>query len=96
MARRPTPQDLHREANRRSTGGKQQKAPCGHPGETVIGTYVRCLHGCDGEAAAPHYIRPEETKPICLHTTGTLVRWSARYQRSVMVCCDCEAVLKLI
>lgn len=23
-------------------------APCGHPGEAIIGTYVRCLQGCDG------------------------------------------------
>jgi hypothetical protein len=25
-------------------------APCGHPGEHVIGTYVKCLSGCEGEA----------------------------------------------
>lgn len=23
-------------------------APCGHPGEPIIGTYVKCLRGCDG------------------------------------------------
>lgn len=23
-------------------------APCGHPGEVVIGTYVRCVMGCEG------------------------------------------------
>jgi hypothetical protein len=28
------------------------KAPCGHPGEHVIGNYVKCLAGCDGRAAA--------------------------------------------
>ncbi len=28
--------------------GKISVAPCGHTGETVIGTYVKCLQGCDG------------------------------------------------
>jgi hypothetical protein len=27
--------------------GKIGKAPCGHEGEHIIGTYVRCLKGCD-------------------------------------------------
>lgn len=27
------------------------KAPCGHVGEVVVGTYVRCLQGCEGGAA---------------------------------------------
>lgn len=26
-------------------------APCGHPGERIIGTYVRCLSGCEGAVA---------------------------------------------
>lgn len=26
-------------------------APCGHPGERVIGAFVRCLKGCDGGGA---------------------------------------------
>lgn len=27
--------------------GKRADAPCGHPGEHIIGTYVKCLQGCD-------------------------------------------------
>lgn len=27
--------------------GKAAIAPCGHAGETIIGTYVKCLKGCD-------------------------------------------------
>lgn len=30
--------------------GKIAVAPCGHNGETIIGTYVRCLQGCEGGA----------------------------------------------
>jgi hypothetical protein len=27
--------------------GKRGVAPCGHPGEAVIGQYYKCLRGCD-------------------------------------------------
>ena len=27
--------------------GKKGVAPCGHPGEAVIGQYYKCLKGCD-------------------------------------------------
>lgn len=30
--------------------GKASVAPCGHTGETIIGSYVRCLQGCEGKA----------------------------------------------
>lgn len=30
--------------------GKITHAPCGHVGEHVIGNFIRCLEGCDGEA----------------------------------------------
>lgn len=30
--------------------GKVATAPCGHPGEHVIGSYVRCSSGCDSRA----------------------------------------------
>ncbi len=30
--------------------GRSGTAPCGHPGEAVIGTYYRCLTGCDAVA----------------------------------------------
>lgn len=31
----------------------QPKAPCGHPGEVIIGTFVRCLQGCDSARTNP-------------------------------------------
>lgn len=33
-----------------SHNGKVSVAPCGHTGEVIIGTYVRCLAGCEGGA----------------------------------------------
>lgn len=30
--------------------GRIAVAPCGHTGETIIGTYVKCLVGCEGPA----------------------------------------------
>lgn len=42
--------------------GRRAKAPCGHLGEVVIGTYVQCLD-CDRDAI-PEEIEPEETRPI--------------------------------
>jgi hypothetical protein len=42
--------------------GRKAKAPCGHLGETIIGTYVQCLK-CDKQAA-PKYIPPEKTEPM--------------------------------
>lgn len=32
--------------------GKISVAPCGHKGEAIIGTYVKCLAGCDSNAPA--------------------------------------------
>jgi hypothetical protein len=35
--------------------GKIATAPCGHPGEIVVGTFVRCLYGCkDDSKVTPH------------------------------------------
>lgn len=33
--------------------GRVSVAPCGHTGETIIGTYVRCLQGCEGTPVLP-------------------------------------------
>jgi hypothetical protein len=44
--------------------GRTTKAPCGHLGEVVIGTYVQCLR-CDKQAV-PKPIRPEKTEPMRL------------------------------
>ncbi len=38
--------------------GRKAIAPCGHPGECVIGTFVTCDQGCD---AVPRHVDPEET-----------------------------------
>ncbi len=65
------------------------KAPCGHPGEHVIGHYVRCLQGCDG--AVPHYVRPEKTLKVCHHRVK-YTTFSGRYQRMVDQCADCNEV----
>jgi hypothetical protein len=42
--------------------GACKPAPCGHPGEVVIGSYVRCLSGCDG--AVPQAVNHEKTEPV--------------------------------
>lgn len=42
--------------------GKRAAAPCGHVGETVIGTYVACAI-CD-RGAVPGHIDPEQTEPL--------------------------------
>ncbi len=42
--------------------GARRKAPCGHLGEVVIGTYVQCAR-CDKDAA-PKHIVPEKTEPM--------------------------------
>ncbi len=58
--------------------GKRGVAPCGHDGEHVIGTYVRCLEGCDdvlelelddveSSDGVPSAVDPERTKPLCAH-----------------------------
>jgi hypothetical protein len=33
--------------------GKTSVAPCGHTGEVIIGTYVKCSQGCEGPAVVP-------------------------------------------
>ena len=42
--------------------GKRAKAPCGHLGEVIIGTYVQCPK-CD-KSAIPKPVRPEKTEPM--------------------------------
>jgi hypothetical protein len=46
-------------------GKRGVKAPCGCPGEVVIGSYVRCLSGHDG---VPEHVEPEKTQPVCSHS----------------------------
>jgi len=55
--------------------GKPGTAPCGHPGEVMVGNYVRCLRGCDSQAV-PEHVETETTQPMhrapirrlpCLH-----------------------------
>jgi hypothetical protein len=52
----------------------------------VIGTFVRCLRGCDG---VPAEVEPEKTK--CLHArTGLFHAWG----RAVRYCMDCKEQLR--
>ena len=39
--------------------GKTGRAPCGHPGFHVIGTFVRCAHGCKDDS------KPVLFCPVC-------------------------------
>lgn len=41
-------------------------APCGHPGEHVIGAYVRCLQGCTKDP----YVQPKAPPPPARKTPG--------------------------
>lgn len=48
--------------------GRITLAPCGHTGETIIGTYVKCLMGCEGapvmnKRATPGHVRDCRCKP---------------------------------
>ena len=38
--------------------GKTSIAPCGHTGEHIIGTYVKCSQGCEGPAIVPRRGEP--------------------------------------
>jgi hypothetical protein len=38
--------------------GRITVAPCGHTGETIIGTYVKCLMGCEGAAVISKRAEP--------------------------------------
>lgn len=44
--------------------GRKALAPCGHIGETVIGTYVQCAK-CD-KTSVPEHVDPEKTEPMAL------------------------------
>lgn len=38
--------------------GKTAIAPCGHTGEVIVGTYVKCSQGCEGPAIIPNRGEP--------------------------------------
>ncbi len=42
-------------------------APCGHPGEPIIGTFVRCTRGCD-EVKKPAPVAAKSTVFVDLRT----------------------------
>lgn len=46
--------------------GKRGTAPCGHPGEHIVGQYVQCPI-CDVSDGVPEYVEPEVTKKLCPH-----------------------------
>ena len=35
--------------------GKIAKAPCGHDGEVIAGTFARCLYGCKDDSKPVHF-----------------------------------------
>ncbi len=49
--------------------GREGTAPCGHPGEYVIGTFVQCLQGCDSKPGSP---RGARRYPLSLDEAATL------------------------
>jgi hypothetical protein len=59
--------------------GARKPAPCGHPGEVVIGSYVRCLSGCDG--AVPEAVNREKTEPV-----GRAHDWNGTWPARCRVC----------
>ena len=75
-------------------------APCGHPGEVVIGHYVQCMI-CDA-GAVPERVDPEKTQPMpgfsrhpywsndpktCRHGGGKYA-WAGKW-----ICTPCGTVL---
>lgn len=68
--------DAWAEESARAAGrGKLGEAPCGHRGEAVIGTYYKCLEGCDDPPESdgvPEHVDPEITKPVCPWSQGFL------------------------
>lgn len=100
MIRRPRTDALFRDAQRSSTGGKQTNAPCGHPGEHVIGQFVKCIYGCDGESVNVVVQRPKRLcKVDCEYWYKkrdlSLLQWSDPYTgRSVISCAECGKILE--
>lgn len=101
MIRKPRTDDLFRDAQRRSTSGKQTTAKCGHPGEHVIGQFVRCLYGCDGEAVKdPPVARTKKTCKADCHywykkRTLSLLSWTdPRTGRQIISCAECGDILE--
>ena len=90
--RRPDATDLDAEARKRYTGGKIDRAPCGHIGEHVFTDYIRCLEGCEGTEldAVPEHIDPEKTK--CMHV-GTGLYTDPITKQRVRICLNCKAHL---
>ncbi len=51
--------------------GRAGTAPCGHPGTYIIGTYVKCMQGCDDTAK-----KPSTTPAVMANTIATPAGWS--------------------
>ncbi len=77
------------------------RAPCGHPGEHVIGSYVRCLTGCEGaEGTGGKVPRPANVCTVQPDYRGKLrhVRASGSdcgeyLWHGVKRCIECDEVL---
>ena len=78
--------------------GKKAKAPCGHDGEHVVGTYVRCLEGCDGSDdddldIEVHYFDLEEATPkMCPHCNSIDVQPYSYGGITALHCVTCGRV----
>lgn len=58
------------------SNGRKAPAPCGHPGEVVVGGYVQCDLGCDSSDGVPVDIRDIKTAPLCKHCgSGNVEAW---------------------
>ena len=77
--------------------GKPAIAPCGHPGEHVVGQYIRCLtKGCDGLPPEPDEfgfeLVEEATKDLCpdfLCRSSDVEAFSAPFTPFTMHCNAC-------
>ncbi len=70
-------------------------APCGCPGEHIIGQYVRCLRGCDSGSGQ---IRPDPAKfadahhPCVCCGSHRTIPWTHSGPSKARACHTCGAV----
>ena len=81
--------------------GRKTAAPCGHPGEVIVGQYVKCLEGCDddlefdiSDGTVDFELLDDDmaTKPLCAHCGGSDVEiWPGLYANgsTLMYCNGC-------
>lgn len=83
---------------RDNTGGKACTAPCGHPGEHVSASIIRCTVGCD--KPRPKVNARADTEPghgpprapECAHV-GAMNFWNKALGQMQNRCIDCDVLL---